>query len=125
MVDTKKYNCNYCKFYTNNPTEWIIHMKSKKHERLGNPKSYNCPKCTYKALNNWNLTMHTFTNHATKEERAQYKYYCPDCDKVFFCNKYYNTHMETALHKNRILANKYLEDLNKMTANNNPAQNNI
>ena len=40
-----KYNCILCKYETSYPSEWIKHTKTKKHERLGKPKSSKCDKC--------------------------------------------------------------------------------
>jgi hypothetical protein len=111
IMDIKKYYCENCNFKSNFPSEWIVHIKSKKHERLGKPKTYICTNCNYEGLNHWNLKMHLITQHTTKEERSKQKYYCSVCDKVFFCNTYYVKHNEGKTHKNRILAEKYLREL--------------
>jgi hypothetical protein len=60
-------------------------------------------------MTHWNLKMHLLSIHSTLEERAQSKYYCKDCDKVFFCSVYMNTHNNGIHHKNMILAKFYDE----------------
>jgi hypothetical protein len=57
--------------------------------------------------------MHHLAIHATFEERSQSKYYCKDCDRVFFCSTYMNTHNNGIHHKNMILANQLNDELNK------------
>jgi hypothetical protein len=113
MENKKKYNCECCKFKTNFPSEWLVHIKSKKHERQGQPKTYKCENCDYEGLNHWNLKMHILSQHATKEERQQQKYYCADCDQVFFSSAYKTKHINGINHKNRILADRYVDELNK------------
>ena len=45
-------------------------------------------------------------NHATLEEKQQYKYYCKYCDIVLFCKLYHEKHINSKKHKNNILADK-------------------
>ena len=118
MVDenNKKYNCEFCFFYTNYASEWNKHTKSMKHQRNGQPKetikdNYNCDKCEYKGDTHWNLKMHNITQHSTQEEREQQKYYCKDCDKVFFCSTYLNKHNNGVVHKNKVIANQTINPI--------------
>ena len=63
--------------------------------------------------------MHLLSKHSTKEERMKQKYYCEDCDHVFFCSTYYNTHINGVKHKNTITCNKIQRELNdKIKLNN-------
>ena len=109
----KKYSCENCSFYTNYASEWNKHTKSMKHQRGGKPKdkindSYECDDCDYKGLTHWNVKMHKISVHSTKEERENEKYYCKECDKVFFCEKYLNKHLDGIVHKNKVIANESL-----------------
>ena len=63
-------------------------------------KNVNCKNCDYIANNHWNLKMHYFSAHATKEERSKQKYYCEICDNVFFCEAYYKKHINGKRHIN-------------------------
>ena len=36
------------------------------------------------------------------EERTKCKYYCVECDKVFFCSTYFNSHNNSTKHKNMV-----------------------
>ena len=57
------------------------------------------------------LKYHNLTYHSTIEERQQQKYYCNDCDQVFFCSLYMQKHMNGKMHKNLILALKLEKEL--------------
>ena len=48
--------------------------------------------------------MHIMTQHSTKKEREQEKYYCKYCDRVFFCSQYMIPHMNSKKHKDIIYA---------------------
>jgi hypothetical protein len=115
----KRYNCPLCKYTTDKPSDWIKHTNSKKHERNGKRKSIHCDICNHESLTHWNNKMHMITNHSTKEERIKQKYYCFDCDQVFFCSQYKNTHDNSIKHKNIIMANKLQKELDdKIILNN-------
>lgn len=73
-------------------------------------KNFNCENCNYIANNHWNLKMHYFSCHATKEERMKQKYYCNICDNVFFCETYYKKHINGRKHKNMV---EFIERNNK------------
>jgi hypothetical protein len=110
----KKYSCDNCLFYTNYASEWNKHTKSMKHQRNGQPKNinnnYDCDKCEYKCDTHWNLKMHKISQHTTQEEREKQKYYCKDCDKVFFCSTYFIKHNDGIVHKNKVIANKTINN---------------
>ncbi len=115
MNTDNKYNCSFCKFKTNFASEWLIHVKSEKHERLGKPKMNECQLCNYVGLNHWNLKLHILGVHSNREQREQSKYYCDICDKVFFCIAYKNKHMSGKIHKNKEIALKYQNEINELT----------
>lgn len=71
---------------------------------------YNCEHCDYVAKTNWNVKMHYYSAHSTKEERQQQKYYCDVCDNVFFCSAYYKKHISGKRH---LLKVKTIEDFKK------------
>ena len=67
---------------------------------------YKCEHCDYVARTNWNVKMHYYSAHSTKEERQQQKYYCAVCDNVFFCSAYYKKHISGKKHANQVRTNK-------------------
>ena len=115
----KKFNCPLCNYGTNKPSDWIKHINSEKHERNGKKKPILCDICNHESLTHWNYKMHKITNHSTKEERMEQKYYCIECDQVFFCSQYKKTHDNSTKHKNLIMANKLQKELDdKIKLNN-------
>ena len=108
MEVIKKYICTNCNFETNFASEWLKHIKSQKHERNGLAKTKKCNNCEYEGLTHWNLKMHIMTQHSTIEERSKHKYYCTNCDQVFFCLIYKEKHINGIVHKNKVLANQSL-----------------
>jgi len=48
--------------------------------------------------------MHKLKIHASVEERAKMKYYCKECDVVFFSKLYLDKHTDGKIHKNLIKA---------------------
>ena len=109
----KKWNCSLCNYGTNKPSDWIKHNNSKKHERNGQKKPIYCDICNLESLTHWNHKMHLLSKHSTKEERMKQKYYCEECDNVFFCSTYYNNHMNGIKHKNVVTCNKIQKELNE------------
>jgi hypothetical protein len=111
MEGTPKFNCDFCKYFTNHPSEWLKHISSKKHERNGKPITHICKICNYETKTHWNLKMHILSVHASSNERSLHKYYCKDCDQVFFSPMYHNKHINGIKHKNYVLAIKSLENV--------------
>jgi hypothetical protein len=103
----KKYNCEYCKFSCNTPSEWIKHIESKKHLRKGEKVIHICSVCDYKTNSMWNFKLHKLSQHSSKEERSKSKYYCNVCDLVFFSPLYMNKHMNGIRHKNLLVIYNY------------------
>ena len=98
FCETCNYGCNY-------NSGFMKHLKSDKHNRHGEKKIFKCDKCDYKTnTSHWNLKMHYATVHSSTEERKNYKYYCNKCDLVFFCEAYYNKHVDGIRHKNMVKA---------------------
>lgn len=48
--------------------------------------------------------MHKLKFHASIEERSKMKYYCKECDLVFFSQLYMDKHTNGKIHKNLIKA---------------------
>jgi hypothetical protein len=96
------FNCDKCKYTTKSPSDWIKHIKCKKHQRNGEKLPIKCDKCDYTGITHWNLKMHLLSIHSTKEERIKCKYYCVECDRVFFCSTYFNSHNNSTKHKNMV-----------------------
>ena len=98
-MDSKFY-CEVCNYKTDYNSKYQLHIKTEKHKRSGKKKEYLCKSCNYKTtISLWNLKMHVSANHLTKEEREKSKYYCKDCDSIFFSPLYYNNHLKSILHK--------------------------
>ena len=102
-----------CKYNAIKPSDWIRHINSSKHQRDGNKKTKKCDKCDTEFFSHWNLKHHILVTHATIEERKKEKYYCSDCDQVFFCSQYMKKHLNGKRHKNYVLAIKMENDLNE------------
>jgi len=111
--EKKEFYCYLCDYKTTISTDWLKHIKSKKHERSGQPKTTKCDLCDYSAASHWNIKQHMLTQHSTLEERKKCKYYCELCDIVFFCSAYKKKHDEGKRHKNYELCIKYQNELNE------------
>ena len=107
----KIFVCNLCSYKTKKPSDWIKHVGSDKHKRYGEKKTKKCEECDIEFFSHWNLKHHILVTHSTKEERSKQKYYCSDCDQVFFCSQYMNKHMNGKRHKNFVLAIKLENEL--------------
>jgi hypothetical protein len=99
-MENKKYICNDCNYYTNFPSEWLKHINCAKHKRNGEKKATKCNICDYETSSHWNLKIHALSQHASIEEKKQHKYYCENCDQVFFCKLYYDKHIISKKHNN-------------------------
>jgi hypothetical protein len=97
-----KYNCPICSYNTNVKVNWNVHLMTEKHKRNGNKKQISCDKCNYISLNHWNLKLHKLSQHSTVEERKNNKFYCEICDKVFFCQLYFDNHNKGIKHRNKM-----------------------
>ena len=111
MEPDNKFICDNCKYETNRASNWLRHCESAKHQRNGAKKQHICEECGYETTGNWNLKVHILSQHATVEERAKQKYYCSDCDQVFFSPVYYESHMAGIKHATYV---KALEELKKV-----------
>lgn len=61
-----------------------------------------CNECDYFADTPWNYKMHYLTFHATIEEKNNNNFYCKICNKIYFCDKYYQKHITGLKHNNKI-----------------------
>ena len=111
MESDKKYSCHHCNFETDKPYSWIRHCESAKHLRQGQRKTHKCPECDFESIGTWNLKIHMLSQHATKEERSEYKYHCSACDVIFISKLYYEKHMQGQKHANRLKADELLDNL--------------
>jgi len=99
-----KFNCINCDYHTNRPCDWIKHIESNKHKRRGEKKTTKCDLCDYVGLTHWNVKLHKLSQHSTDEEKANSKYYCKSCNKIFFCSLYMDKHINGIGHKNMVKA---------------------
>jgi hypothetical protein len=113
MEAKKTFDCELCTYSTVKPSDWIKHINSAKHQRNGNKKQTKCNICDISFNSHWNYKNHYLVIHDTKEERSKQKYYCTDCDQVFFCSQYMKKHMEGKRHANYILAINLEKELNE------------
>lgn len=108
MKNTKpsRFNntCEPCNYTATRPSEWFIHIESEKHKRNGQAKTTVCDICNIIFKTHWIQKMHKLKIHATEEERAKMKYYCKECDLVFFSKLYLDKHINGKIHKNLVKA---------------------
>lgn len=112
MEDKKKYYCKFCNYSTDHACDWIKHSETDKHQRNGKKKIHKCNECEYESNSKWNMNIHLLSSHSTQEERKKSKFYCKDCDQVFFCKLYLDKHNSGKKHKNVIKANEILAEIN-------------
>jgi hypothetical protein len=105
-INTKRFNhtCETCNFIATRPCEWLMHIESNKHKRNGMNKTKICDICNVEFKTHWIQKMHKLKIHASIEERQKMKYYCKDCDLIFFSKLYLDKHTDGKLHKNLIKA---------------------
>jgi hypothetical protein len=108
----KSFNCEICNYQAKYKYEYTKHLNSAKHKRGGKSLNYNCDKCDYMGLNKWNLTMHQAKNHYSIDEKKTMRFYCAICDCICFSQLYYNTHINSTLHKSKILIHNFTKDNN-------------
>ena len=104
--------CKLCEYKTIINADWLRHINTQKHKRNGQKKSTKCDLCEYESISHWNIKMHKIQIHSSKEEKSKCKYYCKDCDIVLMCSAYMDKHTNGKHHKNQVLVNKSLENLN-------------
>jgi hypothetical protein len=108
-----EFYCKHCDYTTKKPSDWLKHVETQKHKRFGKKKEHSCNECDYKCKTSWNMTLHTLTQHSSKEEREKQKHYCADCDTVFFTLSSKTAHINGIKHKNYVEAIKELNKINQ------------
>ena len=109
-MEKKKFYCETCKYGCDNNSTYNKHLKSQVHARGGQKKIYKCEYCDYTTnISIWNYKMHYVARHATKEVRAQQKYYCSICDSVFFSPLYLKNHNKNLVHLTNVAKKQILE----------------
>ncbi|CAG9784574.1 unnamed protein product [Diatraea saccharalis] len=58
----RNYNCVKCKFFTQNPRVYLVHIRDVHFEKF---KIYDCPHCVYASRHHQKLTRHIKMVHAT------------------------------------------------------------
>ena len=112
-MEKKKFYCETCKYGCDNNSTYKKHISSQVHARGGQKKTYKCDSCDYEtSISVWNCKMHYIAKHATKEVRAQQKYYCSYCDVVFFSPLYFTNHNKNISHLTNVAKNQILEPPN-------------
>jgi hypothetical protein len=116
-------HCNVCNFTGITQTHFIKHILTQKHKRNGQKKmsSFNCTNCDYKVNNSYHMKIHTIMQHGTSQERKDIcPHYCADCDVGFFASLFFENHMKSKKHSNRLLIKSLLNKNNTLDdANNN------
>ena len=100
----EKY-CENCNYTATRPCEWLNHINTDKHNRDGKMKTTICNICNTTFKTHWIQKMHILRIHASQEERSKQKYYCIDCDLIFFSKLYLDKHTDGKIHQNLIKAN--------------------
>ena len=109
-MEHKKFYCQSCDYGCDNNSTYNKHLKSQVHARGGQKKVYKCEFCDYETkISVWNCKMHVIAKHASKEVRAQQKYYCSICDAVFFSSLYLNNHNKNISHLTNVAKKQILE----------------
>ncbi len=105
-METAKFtkHCEACNYTTNRPSDWIKHVKCKKHLKGGVTSVHNCSDCDYSTKFKWLYDHHQITQHSTLEERKQQKYYCDICDYVFHNDTQLKKHLDGKHHKTKMIA---------------------
>ena len=112
-MEQKKFYCETCKYGCDNNSTYNKHLKSQVHARGGQKKTYKCQSCDYQTqISVWNYKMHYIAKHATKEERAQQKYYCSTCDIAFFSPLFFTNHNKNISHLTNVAKKQLLEPQN-------------
>jgi len=102
--------CKKCNFKAKSPASWLIHLNSKKHSNVDNCLLKSCDLCDKTFSNHFKLKMHNLANHATIEQKRNFKYYCHTCDLIFISEIFMVRHIFGKHHKNVI---RVLESINK------------
>jgi len=71
------------------------------NKRNAYKKQYTCNKCNYITSTLWDLKKHT-TTHITIKEKKKLPYYCIICDSISISQLYYDKHLDSDNHKNKI-----------------------
>ena len=66
----KRLFCKLCNYGTDVTSNWLAHVESQKHKRNGEKKPTKCDVCGYESTTHWNIQIHKFAMHSTKEERV-------------------------------------------------------
>uniref|UniRef100_A0A6C0E2Q5 C2H2-type domain-containing protein n=1 Tax=viral metagenome TaxID=1070528 RepID=A0A6C0E2Q5_9ZZZZ len=112
-MDKKKFYCQSCDYGCDNNSTYNKHLKSQVHARGGQKKIYKCEYCDYSTkISVWNCKMHTLAKHASKEVKAQQKYYCDSCDVLCFSPLFFNNHNKNISHLTNVAKKQILEPPN-------------
>lgn len=65
-------------------------------------KYYKCNKCNYTSSTLWNLKKHTAETHISIKEKKKLPFYCKICDSTSISQLYYDKHLNSDIHKNKI-----------------------
>ena len=74
-------------------------------------KEYKCNKCNHTTHTLWNLKKHTADTHKTIKEKYKLPYYCKICDSISISKSYYETHLNSNDHINKIQSLLYVKPL--------------
>ena len=132
-----KYNCEKCKYSTDNNIYFNKHKKTNKHkknykveiileENKNKEKKYKCEYCNYYTDNNFGLYQHKRTKkHKKKMEEVEekYMYNCQKCDyktndDTEFVNHYQDNHIDLEKNYKQYYNNQINNSNNNNTVNN-------
>ena len=122
MINIKYYAvCKCCNFKSLDRSKWEKHINCQKHKRNGRSKyeDYQCKICNYWTIQPRNFMIHKIVHHGTAEEKKTAPKYCECCNKAFFCDLFYNKHIESLKHEltlkfYKLIQNNKFNDIDKL-----------
>jgi hypothetical protein len=116
--------CECCHYKALDKSKWNKHINSEKHKRNGKYKfeNYICNDCGHFSIHVKGFKMHHIVCHGTTEEKKSAPFYCECCNRAFFCNLFYNKHMESIKHKlsikrHELIQNNKFNDIDQLIVN--------
>lgn len=101
-----KYYCEDCDFGSFSETKYLLHLKSKKHQKKFLPQ-HRCLLCSFMSDAESELKFHILKEHASENERKKHaQWYCLDCDTMMEGQVQYDKHFASHKHQSTVLLNQ-------------------
>ena len=115
-----RFHCEKCQYSTIRKSQWLRHIKTKKHKNITNPSNFIC-QCGNKYKHNSNLSRHkktctlqkntdntqnivfdndiSYNKHTVQNQsNNMYKFHCEICNFKSNNKNHYNEHLQTKKH---------------------------